>query len=186
MSDEPVFARVTLSKVGERARTLTIQIRVNGNEGSEELAEPADGVEVAQPLGLIARPVITTTVEALVLRIGDEFIALNLQDKGGAQVACDEGEAVMYSPKEPSCVARCRADGAMQLTPKAGQDLVLNGGTLKVARVTDATVAASAMAVWMGGVATFINTLAPGTLNPALPTDFGTISPLAGAPNVKA
>lgn len=50
------------------------------------------------------------------------------------------------------------------------------GATLGIARLTDTVGAAAGMITWMTQVSGYINGLAPGTITPALPPDFGAIT----------
>lgn len=75
------------------------------------------------------------------------------------------------------------SDG-MVLEPVSGKKITLvSSGAKAAARLGDATSAAENMTTWMTQVATYINTLAPGTVNPALPPRFGEIS--AGSSKVE-
>lgn len=56
--------------------------------------------------------------------------------------------------------------------------------TLAIARATDPVGFTSLMGTWMSQVAVFINGLAPGTVSPAAPATFGTIT--SGATKAKA
>ena len=63
-----------------------------------------------------------------------------------------------------------------------GTSIVLNGGSMPVARVGDTVGASEAMGIWMTAVAGYINGIAPGTA--PLPSDFGVVN--AGANGVLA
>lgn len=67
-------------------------------------------------------------------------------------------------------------------------EIVLNGGTKKVARVDDTAKADTLMATWMTQVETAINSIAPGTVAPLAPTFTSlTIAKInSGADKVKA
>ena len=183
------FAAVALTRWATgQARALLAQLRGAGETGRDEDAEAHDDVEVLQPLGLRVRPVQRGSLEAVVVERGDERVALFLVDKvrvAGA-VEAEEGETQLHGLAEQSAVFRIRASGAIEITPKAGQDLVLHGGTLKAARVTDPVSAHANMTAWMTAVSGYINGLAPGTITPALPVNFAAVSAGGGASNVKA
>lgn len=53
-------------------------------------------------------------------------------------------------------------------------EIVLNGGTKKVARVDDTAKASATLATWMGQVEGFINGASPGTVSPLSGTFSGT------------
>lgn len=67
-------------------------------------------------------------------------------------------------------------------------EIVLNGGTKKVARVDDTAKADTAMATWMGQVEGFINSATPGTVAPLAATfNVASIAKInSGADKVKA
>lgn len=88
------------------------------------------------------------------------------------------GAIEVRNPKGASIVID--KDGGVTITAAAGKDVAVNGGTAEVARKGDAAVAAAGMVAWMSQVATYINTLAPGTVSPAAPPTFGTINAGAG------
>jgi hypothetical protein len=180
--------KVTLAAwatAAQRVRTLLVQLRGRGATGADDRAEGFDGVEAAQPLGLRVRPVLRDSLEAFAVEYGDERVALFLVDKGrrtGA-VEPEAGGATLHGLAEESAVVYIRASGAIEITPKAGQNVVLAGGVLSAARTTDA-VQTVIDAVAAGGI-----TAPPGggpcTLTAGDVTLSGTITG-AGAPNVKA
>lgn len=134
------FAKVLRSRLGERARTLLVQLRGHGSEGDDDKAESVDDVEVIQPLGLFTRPTIRATLEAVVMELGEELVALMLGDKGaGAFSDVEEGETRLYGAKEHTSRVRLRAVGAVNVESKAATDIVFNGGSQAVARVDDTT-----------------------------------------------
>jgi len=120
-----------------------------GAEGADDTAERIDDCEVAQPSGLMALPALTATSEAFCVRRGDELVALFLIDKGAAAQAVESGETRLYGvgASNAATVIRLRADGSIDITSAANGavrvtangtgDVVVNGGSLKVARVTD-------------------------------------------------
>lgn len=195
--DELDFARVLAAEASTSRRVVTVQISASGDEGDNETdTERGDGVEVLQPLGLLAVPTVTATTQAPFLRVGDQMVATAIIDKGAAAQACEVGEVRLYGPgsSNAAAVVRIRADGTIEITASNNRnvtlnvggtgDVVLDGGSLKVARVTDTTTAATTMATWIAAVTTFVNGIAPGTA--VLPTDFGVIASSGGAAHVKA
>lgn len=177
---------VTLAQWGTAARTLVAQLRGRGAQGQNDTAEPFDGVEVAQPMGLRVNPVLRASLEGVVVEIGDERYVLCLVDKSrqtGA-VEPETGGTTLYSLAEPSAVFYARASGDLEVTPKAGRDTILSGGSLDAARKTDAVTANAAMVTWMTQVTAAINTLAPLSVAPPAPAIFATIT--GGNPRVKA
>lgn len=188
------FAKVLRSSLAARARALLVQLRGLGDTDNDSEAEAHDDVEVFQPLGLFARPTIRASLEALVVEVGEELLALALGDKGaGVLDDVEEGETRVYSAGGSTCRVRLRADGSIdieatsnkniRITSAGSGDVVLNGGTLKVARVTDSTTghahtATHALTAPAGGG------LVTGTITIASATD--TIAASGGASRVKA
>lgn len=188
------FAKITRTRLGERARALFAQMRGLGSEGDDEAAQSIDDAEVVQPLGLFARPVIRRGLEALMLWIGEETVAAFMINKSEPRLDVEEGETRLYGAKESSCRVRMRADGsidveaksgaAIRITASDGANIVLNGGSLDVARKTDAVSPSTDMTTWMTSVATAINALATGSVAPPVPASFATIT--GGNTTVKA
>lgn len=187
------FAKVVRTKIGERARTLLANLRGFGDESGDDAAEALDDVEVLQPLGLFSRPVIAAKLEALIAELGEEVVALVLGNKSQSALDVEEGETRLYSAGGSTCRVRLRADGSIdieatsnkniRITSAGSGEVVLNGGSLKVARVTDETaghvhtVTHALTAPAMGGPVT-------GTITIATATD--TIASSGGAARVKA
>lgn len=149
---DPVEAyKVTALTTSTTRRVVTAQLAGVGSEGDDATAERFDDAEVVQPCGLMARPALTATTEAIGVRRGDELIALFLIDKGAAVQNVEAGETRLHGSgtTNATTVIRLRADGSIEITSAANGaininahgvgDVVVNGGTLKVARVTDAT-----------------------------------------------
>ena len=178
------FGKVLGVTVSGNSRATTLQLAATGQEGDDDGAERIDAVEVLQPAGLMDAPSLSATAEAAFVRIGDQVIALAVIDKGAPAQAVEAGEVRLYGPgsSNASAVIRIRADGSIEITPKAGTNVVLAGGSQSVARATDPVGAGATMATWITAVSGFINGLAPGTVIP--PSDFGTIT--SGAAQVKA
>lgn len=199
MGDDVIeFVKVTAATASTSSRVLTVQAAGVGAEGDDDGAQGFDAVEVAQPAGLMASPTLTRTTEAVAVRRGDELVALVLIDKGAPAQSVEAGETRLYGAgsDNSTAVIRLRANGDVEITAKSarairlatsgGGDIVLNGGTLKVARVTDATTGHShapgslVVVVPSGGAGgTF-----PVTGATATATD--TIASGGGATNVKA
>lgn len=197
MGDDVIeFVKVTAATASTSSRVLTVQAAGVGAEGDDDGAQGFDSVEVAQPAGLMASPTLTRTTEAVAVRRGDELIALVLIDKGAAAQSVEAGETRLYGvgSDNATAVIRLRANGDVEITAKSarairlatsgGGDIVLNGGTLKVARVTDA-VSVQLTVAEVGGI-----TAPPGggpcTLTAGSLTLSGTIGSGGGATNVKA
>lgn len=151
--DEIDFARVTTAAASTTRRVVTVQIAALGNEGDDNTSERGDDVEVIQPLGLMAVPSITATTEAPFMRLGDRQVALAIIDKGATPQTVETGEVRLYGPgaSNATAVLRIRADGSIEITAKASQNITLNGGTLHVARHSDA-VQTTIDAIAAGGI----------------------------------
>lgn len=179
------FMKVTLAAWGTRASTLVAQLRGAGEEGDDDAAEAFDGVEVAQPMGLRVNPVQRASLEGVVVEIGDERYVLCLIDKSRQTGAVNPevGGTVLYGCAAPDAVVYVRASGAIEITAKTGANIVLNGGTLNVARSSDA------VEVTLGALAAAAITAPPGggpcTLTSGAVTLSGTITG-TGATHVKA
>jgi hypothetical protein len=144
------FEKVTALAPNSQHRVLTAQVRGATTDDAPADAEEHDEVEVLQPAGLMARPELTETTEAVVVVRGDEPVALLLIDKGAAAQQPEAGEVRLHGVAAASAttVVRIRANGDLEITAASGRDVKVNGGTLKVARVTDpvkvATITATA------------------------------------------
>lgn len=189
------FLKVTRARLGQRARTLMLQVRGYGSEGADddESTERQDDVELVQPLGLMARAVIASGLEVLAAEIGDQTVGLALLNKALSVLSLEDGETRLYGAKESTCHVRLRADGSIDVEAKSNTsiritasgtgEVVLNGGSLKVARDTDAVAIAAALTTWMGNVQTALAGLGS-PVAPLVGTTIGNIS--GGATRVKA
>lgn len=147
---------------------------LEGVDGSRDPDAPANakksqrsGVRI-QPFGFISVP--PTKLRALGLRLGASnifFIGIAPQ-KAYGPTDLEEGESAVYA-KEGQTVL-LNKDGDVAIDAKATRDVILNGGTKKVARVDDTAKADTLMATWMGQVEGFINGLTPGTVAPLAST----------------
>lgn len=190
------FGKVTRLAQDADLRVQTAQVATYGDETDGADVEQEDQAEVLHPVGFIARPVVTDTLEGVVVTRGDEPVVLVLVDKGAPAQAVEEGEARMHGvgSENSTAVIRIRNDGSIEISAKSardialmvsgGGDVVLAGGSLSVARQTDAVGPHANMTTWMTQVALAVNGLVPGAVNPGLPVAFATIS--GGATNVKA
>ena len=142
------FHKLARTSLGTRVRTVLATVLGFGMTGDDENAETNEDCECIQPLGLCARPVPDEDTEALVYVDGDERVIIGLVHKTSSLHTVEEGAAELYSPKEPTCVMKMRADGKIEVTAKSGQDIVLNAGDKRIARMTDnvnvCTIAATA------------------------------------------
>lgn len=83
----------------------------------------------------------------------------------------------------PQLHIKVDAAGKVTIDSKAGQDLVFNGGTLRVARVTDPVTPTTPMGLWMNAVNAAILAIKNGdpvTVPPATPSPIGLIDAATG------
>lgn len=152
------------------------------------------------PWGISGRPVAGVFV-GLVKAIGQAFGGLifgQWTDKygpgTGALPELAEGETLIWCSKDGTKIY-LDVNGVIHVDAASGQDIIFNGGALKVARDTDPLSASGPMVAWALVAETAINALAPGTFtpgnqfagaapaNPGKPGNFGTID--GGADHVK-
>lgn len=179
------FVKVVLVSASSTSRAVVANVAGLGAEGDDEGAERYDDCEAPQPAGLIAIPTLTATTEAVGIRRGDEMVLLCIIDKGAPAQTAEAGETRVYGVGSGNATAmvRIRASGAVEVTSKSGQNVVLNGGTLSVARETDPVTTSATLAMWMAAVTSTVNGLVPLSI-PTPPTTIGSI--LSGASTVKA
>lgn len=171
-----------LERFKVRATSLGARVRVllAGLQGVSD-DEQADDAEVVFPHGFASRPAVTATLHALALRVGDELLALALRDKGGAPFSppLQAGETRVYN----------LGGATVRLL---GAEIVFNGGTLKVARVSDPVLVGN---LTVGGVGGVVLTFTPVDANGTPGTPIGpnatvqlsaVIANSGGATNVKA
>lgn len=97
-------------------------------------------------------------------------------DGQGASVPLDNGEAAVYSPAKPGCRAWFDKDGTLHLDAYSGQNIVLNGGAVSLARNGDDVALSGAMQTWMNNVALGISAGGGGSLTPLVGTTIGTVT----------
>lgn len=137
------------------SKLLGLQLRGDGAAGDDAGAIPEDDAQFLGQLGVAVRPIVTATLEALGYQDGDEVRVVKLWDKERSPTDLEPGETRAFAVGDLTARVRVKTDGiiveargaaiaitsagAIQVTPAAGQDIVLNGGSAKVARVGDAT-----------------------------------------------
>jgi len=194
--DAPVieFVNVTSAAASSRFCVSTLQAVGVGSVGADGEAERFDDVEHTQPAGLFAVPTTSANTEAVVIRRGDEAVALVVVDKSKPAQNVESGETRLYGVggSNGAAVIRIRADGSIEITAKVGVnislnvdgagDVVLDGGSLKVARATDpVSVTLTALQI-----ATIIAPAGGGPCTGGPITITGTIDTGAGATHVLA
>lgn len=189
------IVKVTSTQVSSSTRVLTFQAAGVGAEGDDADAEAWDDCELAQPAGLMARPALASTTECLAIRRGDELLGLVIVDKGAPAQNVETGETRIYGVNgatNDAAVIRIRASGKIEITTETGQDIVLNAGALKVARVTDPVRIGTVTGTAGPYPVVFSTTLVDADGTPGAPTVgntatlSGVISNAGGATNVKA
>lgn len=198
------FGKVTRVTPDASLRVTTLQVAGVGDEGSDGESDRPDEVEFMQPLGIAASPVLSAHTEAAYVRHGDRCVALAVLDKSRVAQAVEAGEVRLYGPGDANATAKVAipANGRVVIVATAGQnitidvtgagDIILNGGTHKVARDAD-PVNIGAITATAGPYPVVFSTVlqnADGT--PGSPTVgataalSGVISNAGGAPHVKA
>lgn len=128
------FVKTTAVRLGTRVRVVLAQLRAAGDEGDDDAAEAFDDAEVIHPLGFLSRPAVdgagrlARTLQAAVVRDGDEAHVLAFIDKAlGVLSDLQAGMARIFAPGNLNARVDWLPNG----------DVVINGGTLRLARVTD-------------------------------------------------
>lgn len=126
------FCKVLSLAASSTSRAVTGSVADAGAEGDDNGAERFDDCEAPMPAGLMAVPALTATTEAVGVRRGDELVLLCIIDKGAAAQAVESGETRLYGvgASNATAVIRIRADGDIEITPKAGKAVRIGGGTL--------------------------------------------------------
>lgn len=161
----------------------------DGSLGQQESQQP---IRFMQWFGFRSRPVVKQGEAIVVACRGgtSNAVAVAADNLAHGPTDLQEGESVMYSSGGSSI--KQDIAGQIAIDAKAPADVVVNGGSKKVARVQDACVIASAgpLALWMAQVETAINILAPGSVTPLSPTFVAApgieISSAAGSSRFKA
>lgn len=153
------FPSVQLLSWGSRVRVLLAQLRTPLAPGAPEI--PGEAVEVWQPPGLRARPVVRQSTEALEIEAPNgERVAL-VVDKGrdeGAVEPEDGGAALVgVSPASAATTIYLRADGTIEVTAAAGKKVVVQGGVQPFVR---GTAFADALDGFLDGLDTFADAIA--------------------------
>lgn len=167
--------------INATSKLMHLQLRGLGSDAAEG-GEPVDEAPVLPQLGLLARPVVRSTLRALGVRDGDEVFLLKLWDKAISHAtAPEEGETRLYATGAPAlCLRlwgttieiRVNASGTLKLAPDAA-----DYAGKAVARKDDAVVSSVAFASWLAAVG-----IATGAGTP--PTSIGSIN--VGASKVLA
>lgn len=186
------FAKVTLTSLATGVRALLGQLRGLGQDGDDAGAEPYDDAELLNPIGLVARPTRGATLQALLVEVGEELLGLLVRDKGKPVWSdVEEGETRVYSANNAACRVRLRNDGSIDIEAGPGADIRLNGGSLKLARVSDPVLVGNLTVGGVGGVVLTFTPVdasgAPGLpIGPSATVQLSAVIPNAtGAPHAK-
>jgi phage gp45-like len=144
----------TQAAFNSTSKFLHLQLRGLGGEGNDEAAESVDDAVFMQQFGVAVRPVIARTLRVLGIRSGADIWVLKLWDKAKIPTDLEEGETRVYAVGDNTKRIRIRrtqgfsieingatisidSNGKVSITPASGQDVVVNSGIRKVARVGD-------------------------------------------------
>lgn len=168
--------KVTRAAIDAATKLLALQLRGDGDEGDDATAaSEEDGVFYAM-LGVAVRPLTSVggaairTLRALGYEDGDEVSILKLWDRARTPVDLAAGETRLFACGDitvrvclttggltieaKGATVEITTAGRVNVTSAGGQDIVLNGGSLRVARETDAVSANASMATWIASVST--------------------------------
>ena len=141
--DAPIieFVNVTAMSASSSRRVATLQAVGVGAVGDDAGAERFDAVELAQPSGLFAVPQTTANTEAVVIRRGDEAVALVVIDKSRPAQSAEGGETRLHGvgANNSTAVIRIRADGSIEVTSKTNLNVSIAAGGTGVVRMQDAS-----------------------------------------------
>lgn len=173
------FATITNTIASTARRVLTASISGAGDSGDSGTSERVDGCEVVQPLGLYARPVLSTLTEALVARHADKPVILAIMDKGRSAQAVEEGEVRLYGPGSANAAAviRIRANGAIEVTSVTNTNITIVAGGTGVVVMQNGSQAFIRGNDYSTVLSTFLS--ADNTFLSALATVFGALSTYA-------
>lgn len=173
------------------ANTSELGDKNDSVDGRSEAGEPAAQVSVRRlwPFGLRSRP--PAGVDAVVVHANggsSNGVMVGAESSKYGPTDLEVGEACVYSSANPE-VLRARETGKTELSSAQSQDVVVNGGTLKVARATDQVEALAALATWAGQVELAITNLGGVPPSPTFSTFANAIARIAsgaGASHFKA
>ena len=116
------------------SRAITGSVAGAGAEGDDNGAERFDACEAPMPAGLMAVPALTATTEAVGVRRGTRWCCCASSTRAPPQTL-ESGETRVYGVGASNATAmiRIRANGDVEITPKAGQAVRIGGGTLSAA-----------------------------------------------------
>lgn len=139
--------------------------------GDQDEVQQEDGVDSQRPARRIEpwghRGRAPNKVRTLWFRLGSSnvvFLGI-APSKGYGPADLEDGETALYCSVGGTEI-RLDADGNITIDAASSKDVIVNGGTKKVARVDDTAKAGTLMATWMSQVETALNILAGGSVAP--------------------
>ena len=137
------FINVASAATSSQRRVATLQGLGAGAVGDDAGAERFDDVELAQPAGLFALPQTTANTEAVVIRRGDEAVALVVIDKSRPPQDVEAGETRLHGVggSNSATVIRLRANGAVEITSLTGQNVTVTAPAAGVVILQNGTQA---------------------------------------------
>lgn len=149
-------------------------------EGGDPREDEAEAIEAA---GFAVVPL--PGQPCWVFNLGPKTAVIPTASEAYRPADLDHGDAAMYSLAREQARVTVRADGTVEIgsfqnaPPPKRKPVVVNGGTLKVARQTDKVAASPELAAWIAAVNTALTALStgkPATPPTTAPTEIGTIS----------
>lgn len=144
--------------INTTSKLMHLQLRGLGSDAAEG-SEPVDEAPLLPQLGVLARPVVRSTLRALGVRDGDEVFLLKLWDKAISHAtAPQEGETRVYATGAPAlCMRlwgttieiRVNVSGTLKLAPDAS-----DYAAKPVARKDDAVTPSTDLVTWLTAVGT--------------------------------
>lgn len=125
-----MVSRAVVQLVDDSMKMQLLQLSILSDETREKC-------ERVQNYGVSSHPV--PGAEAVVLFVGgrrDHGLVVAVDDRRHRIKDLAEGEAALYNGVTGAYILM-KADGTIEVQAQAGQSIVLNGGVLNVARVTD-------------------------------------------------
>lgn len=119
--------------IGARTRTLLAQWLGYGVEGDNSTTQNGSNAEVWSHYGFASRPKASAgKVEAIAFSAEGRVVVIGTRQRA-TQVSIDDGDVILYS-QASGCLVKLTAAGQVQITAAAGQNVVINGGNVPVAK----------------------------------------------------